>query len=146
MSGLPPPKSPPLALSVADRTRHPILTHARGTAPFRQLEDHFRPLGDARLVPGSNIAACLQMALDGLGIACLPRAMLGTQLTSGSLMELAYPWHPDTLQFHARHNLDPAPTYVTAAAQMARVLSPQSIRFPDLLHSKKRFFLMGGLV
>lgn len=112
------------SLSAADLMRHPILTHARGTAPFRQLEDHFRPLGAARLVPSSNIAACLQMALDGLGIACLPRAMLGGPLASGALRELDYLWHPDALQFQARHDTDPAPTYLIEAARIAQRLSP----------------------
>lgn len=105
-------------------TRHPILTHARATAPFRQLEDHFRPLGAVRLVPSSNIAVCLQMALDGLGIACLPRAMLDQHLAAGALRELDYVWRPDALQFEARHNTLPTPTFVVEAARIAQKLFP----------------------
>lgn len=113
------------ACTVADITRHPILTHARGTAPYRQLEEHFRAQRvAARLVPSSNIAACLQMTQDGLGIACLPKAMLETLLSSGKLRELAYPWRPDALRFEARYNMDPVPTYISEAAVLAQRLSP----------------------
>lgn len=111
-------------LTAQDITRHPILTHARNTVPFRQLEDHFRPLGPARLVPSSNMSACLQMALDRLGIACLPRAMLTAPLATGALRELDYDWHPGALRFYARHEADPAPTYVTEAARLAQRLFP----------------------
>ncbi len=112
------------ALTAADITRHPILTHARGTVPFRQLEDHVRPLGPARLVPSSNMSACVQMVLDGLGIACLPRAMLTTPLSTGALRKLDYTWHSDALRFQARHDAEPAATYVTEAAKLAHKLFP----------------------
>lgn len=112
------------ALAPQDMMRHPILTHARGTIPFRQLEDHFRPLGPARLVPSSNISACLQMALDGLGVACLPRAMVTAHLASGSLRALGYAWQPDALRFFARYEADPAPPYISAAASLAQRLFP----------------------
>ncbi len=117
------------ALGPQDIFRHPILTHARGTVPFRQLEDHFRPLGPARLVPSSNMSACLQMALDGLGIACLPRAMVTAPLAAGALRVLDYPWHPDALRFHARHDADPAAPFVTEAALLAqRLFPPEDIK------------------
>ena len=118
-----PDLAPAAPLTAADLTRHPILAHARSTASFRQLEDHLRPLGGARLVPGSNLASCLQMAMYGLGIACLPRALLTAAPAHGSLLELDYPWHPEGLQFHARHDLDPAAIHITEAALIAQRLS-----------------------
>lgn len=123
---------PPGPLTAQDLIRHPILTHARGTVPFRQIEDHFRApnaetggaelLGRARLVPGSNMSVCLQMALDGLGVACLPRAMVEGALSSGTLLALDYGWQPDALQFYARH--DGTATHIREAAQIARQLFP----------------------
>ncbi len=112
------------ALTSQDITRHPILTHARGTVPFRQLEEHFRPLGPARLVPSSNMSACLQMAQDGLGVACLPRAMVTALLASGGLRALDYAWAPSALRFYARHEAEPAPPHVTEAALLAQRLFP----------------------
>lgn len=123
-----PPETPlPGPLTAQELIRHPILTHARGTVPFRQLEDHFRALnpalpGRARLVPGSNMSVCLQMALDGLGVACLPRAMVDSALSAGTLRVLDYAWQPDALRFYARH--DSTATHVREAAQIARQLFP----------------------
>jgi DNA-binding transcriptional LysR family regulator len=108
-----------------DMTAYRILTHARNTTPFRQLHDHFHGLGiAARLVPSSNIGACLQMTLDGIGIACLPRAMVQRQLAAGRLVELGYDWRPDPLRFAARYEHDPAPAYFAIAAEIAQGLSP----------------------
>lgn len=104
---------------------HPVLTHARGTDPFRQVDDHIRSLGlPARLIPSSNNAICLHMALDGLGVACLPEAMLTDALAEGRLRRIDYGWHPDSLRFAARWMLDPAPPYLVAAVEIAQDLFP----------------------
>lgn len=114
-----------VGLRAEDLACHRIFTHARGSAPFRQLEEHFRATGQAaRLVPASNIGACMQMALDGLGIACLPEAMLTEPLRDARLRRIDYPWQPGDLVFAARWNLDPTPSYVAAAAAIARSLFP----------------------
>ncbi|MFC3614651.1 LysR family transcriptional regulator [Lutimaribacter marinistellae] len=111
-------------LSEADLTANPVLTHARGTHPFQQLEAHFRATRiAARLVPSSNIAACLRMSVDGLGIACLPDRMLTPYLEDGRLRRLDYPWVPDDLRFAARYLSDPAPAYLSGAIKIARCLS-----------------------
>ena len=75
-------------------------------------------------MPASNVAVCLQMAQDGLGIACLPVAMLGTALGAERLRRLDYGWAPDDLRFAARYLVDPAPTYMRVALEIARRLSP----------------------
>lgn len=119
--------APELATGIdpANMTRHRIFTHARGSAPFRQLEEHFRATGQrARLVPASNIGSCLQMALDGLGIACLPEAMLSDPLRDGRLQQIDYSWRPADLVFAARWNLDPTPSWLAEAAQIAQGLFP----------------------
>lgn len=101
--------------------RHPVITHARGTIPFRQIAEHFRKTGlRPRLIPSSNIAACLQMTLDGLGIACLPEPMVVPHLAAGRLVRLSYGWHPDDLVFEARYDAETAPRYLREAASLAR--------------------------
>ncbi|MFZ1470256.1 MAG: LysR family transcriptional regulator [Paracoccaceae bacterium] len=113
------------ALTPATLADHRILTHARHTAPYRQLQEHFRDHGvTARLVPASNIAAGLQMTIDGLGLACLPRAMILRDLTAGHLEELSYGWHPEGLRFAARSEMAPLPPFVAEAMRIAQALSP----------------------
>ncbi len=112
-------------LTAEDFTARPVLTHARGSYPYQQLEEHFRRIRiAARLVPSSNIAACLQLCVDGLGIACLPEGMVVPFLADGRLMVLEYGWRPDDLRFAGRYLLDPVPGYLRGALDIARELSP----------------------
>lgn len=120
---------PAAKVTAADLSRHPILSHPRGTVPHRQLDDHFRSLGaKARIVPATNNAVCLQMTLDGLGIACLPRPMIEDHLATGRLGEINYVWRPDALFFEARCDLDPLPPYIAEATRIAQRLSPPEDR------------------
>lgn len=108
-----------------DLARHAVLTHSRGTIPQRQLEGHFREIGQVvRLVSASNIGTCLQMTLDGLGVACLPEDMMAEPLADGRLRRLDYAWRPDDLQFAARYLVEPAPPYLIEAIALAQRLYP----------------------
>jgi DNA-binding transcriptional LysR family regulator len=101
--------------------RLPILTHARGTRPWRELAAHFRTHRlTPRLVPSSNLATCLQMTLDRLGIASLPRPMVGAALREGRLVEIGYPWRQDDLRFEARFDADRAAPWLAQAARLAQ--------------------------
>lgn len=121
----------PTTVTAGDIARHPVLTHARGSEPFRQLDEHFHQIGQrVRLVPSSNIAAIMHMAIDGLGIACLPKAMVNDAMTDGRLAPLDYAWRPDALEFAARWILDPTPQFVRGAASIAQELFPPSDHTP----------------
>ncbi|XDA97502.1 LysR family transcriptional regulator [Sulfitobacter sp. LCG007] len=104
-----------------DILAHPILTHARGTQPYDQLAAHLADAGSIRprLVPSSNLAACMQMAMDGYGLACLPRAQVRTPLAQGRLLQLDYRWTPDPLSFAARFDPTRCPDFVAQAARLA---------------------------
>jgi len=56
-------------------TDYPLLTHAKETLSVKQLAAHFASHA-MRYVPSSSLSACLKMATDGLGVACLPEAMI----------------------------------------------------------------------
>ena len=106
------------SLRLEDLAAHPILTHARGSWPHRLLADHFH-MRSARLVPSSNLATCLQMTVDGMGVAVLPKAMASRELVEGGLMALDYHWTPADLEFQARYQSDKSPRYVVQAASLA---------------------------
>lgn len=112
-------------LTLVDLVAHPVLTHARGTLPFEQLADHIAgaKAGHVRLVPSSNMAACLQMTIDGIGIACMPEAMVRKEIAGRRLVQLRYPWMPDPLRFAARYDADAKPSFVAEAATMAAAIS-----------------------
>ncbi|HBS48802.1 MAG TPA: LysR family transcriptional regulator [Rhodobacteraceae bacterium] len=110
-------------LSLDELAAQPILTHARQTLPFQQLQTHVARARRARLVPSSNFSACLRMTHEGLGVACLPLAMVREELEAGRLERLRYLWVPDDLRFAARFHRDRAPLPVREAARIAQEVS-----------------------
>ncbi|SFL01293.1 LysR family transcriptional regulator [Shimia haliotis] len=111
-------------LTWGDLAERPILTHARGTLPFTQISAHTakNPNQTTRLVPSTNMSACIQMTVEGLGVACLPESMVRQELSNGKLVALNYPWCPDALQFFARFE-DTSPHFVRQAADLAAKVS-----------------------
>ena len=116
-------------LSTSDLLRYPILTHARDTRPYEEVANHFRGRQNsaARLVPSSNLAACLHMTIDAMGIAALPAAMVRDSLANGSLVRINYEWCPDNLEFRARYDAERSPKFVSEAAVLAREVSESYI-------------------
>ncbi|WP_380052977.1 LysR family transcriptional regulator [Falsihalocynthiibacter sp. SS001] len=108
-------------ITAADICAHPLLTHARNTRLFDEINTHFSSLPDVRprLVPSSNLAACAHMAIEGMGIAALPQAMITKELEGGDLVPLPYHWHPQNLVFMARYDAHRVPRYVTTASEIA---------------------------
>ncbi len=105
--------------------QYPILTHARGTVPYNEVSNHFSSLADsrARLVPSSNLAACIHMTVDGLGVATVPAAMVTEELQRGELVRIQYDWTPNSLAFAARYDAERSATYVARAAAIASEIS-----------------------
>ena len=114
-----------------------ILTHARGTRSYEQTMEHLKAAGcgHARLATSTTLAACRQMTVDGLGIACLPAAMVKRDLAEGRLRQVAYPWAPDALEFFARYDAGTAPAFVATAAEIAAEISAAEIGSENLIQS-----------
>lgn len=116
--------SPRLGLvgsNIATFASHTILTHARNTRHFVELSAHFRDSFEqpVRIVPSSNLAASLQMTLDGLGIAPMSRTLVEKYLDSGELVEFPYEWKPTALIFTASYAHTPASFLLKRAAELA---------------------------
>lgn len=110
-------------LSLDALVEFPLLTHARETEPFIQIEKHLQHTDNVRLVPSTNLAACLHMTIEGLGIACLPYAMVRSELAENKLTQLNYQWSPAPLRFVARYEKDSARYHVKRAASIAKEVS-----------------------
>jgi len=116
---LPLPKNSRIKL--ADLTQYPVLTHARGTIPYDEVAAHFAARRDLtiRLVPSSNLSACIHMAIDGYGSTTVPAAMVFKELKKGELCQIDYPWTPASLNFFARYDIEKSPEFVERAAELA---------------------------
>ena len=108
-----------------DLSQQTILTHARNTRSFVEISSHFRERvdGTVRIVPSSNLMACLLMAIEGLGITCLPYPIVQDSLTSGILMAIDYPWTPTPLAFTASYPYSPKSQIIHTVAQLAQSIA-----------------------
>ena len=118
------------SVGIEDLVRYPILTHARGTVPYDEVAAHFGARHDlpVRLVPSSNIAACIQMTIDGFGVATVPEAMVASELCGGELVRIGYAWTPHSLSFSARYDAHRAAPFVARAAALAGEISQRFAR------------------
>lgn len=110
-----------------------ILTHARGTRPFEEIDAHFKQIKGkpAALIPSSSIGPSRHMAIDGLGIACLPASMVHHDVRNGKLVEIKYPWVPTSLQFLARYDAETSSSLVEKVARLAQEIS---LKYPKTLN------------
>lgn len=104
-----------------DLIQHPILTHTRHTQAYLEVVEHFdtKPAAPMRIVPSNSLSAAMHMAMDGLGIAVLPRSLLAQHLTEGTLSEVAHHWRPSPLRVAARYHAERAARFVQSAAVIA---------------------------
>ena len=126
--------SPALGLADARLTpevlaHYTVLAHARGTLPYEQISAHFTSMQPevVQVTQSSDMGACLQMTLDGLGIACLPHVMVSEHLAAGTLRQAQYAWVPDPLCFGARYDEESAPTFVRETAQIAAQIADRAL-------------------
>ena len=77
-------------VGLADIARHPLITYARNTEPYTALRELFARAGLRPTIHASaSLATVVHMALDGIGIAILPPAILPGMAARGRLRAIA---------------------------------------------------------
>lgn len=78
---------PPGPASLETLARFPIITFSRGTQPYIAIKELFAraDLPPLRLHASASLAPVVRMALDGIGIAAIPPAIVPQELRSGRL-------------------------------------------------------------
>lgn len=116
------------ALVVPDLVAFNVLTHARHTQSYLELCDHANAIGlsKARFVPSSSLSSCLQMAVEGMGVALVPAAMAQKDVAAGRLGALTVDWTALPLRVAARFHADKAGRFVQQAAVLASEVAKQS--------------------
>lgn len=104
-------------LKLNELTHWPIITYAKNTKPFAQINHRFRELGDipVRFFSSSSLAASMRMTLDGVGISALPDAVIAAELERGELLQLDVEWEPKELFFTASYS-NVLPNYIVEYA------------------------------
>lgn len=115
------------ALGLADLARFPILSYARGTAPHAELAELFaRPdLPSPRIFANASLSSMARMALDGIGIGALPRAVVAREIAAGTLRVLDAAPVPAPLAFSACFLADPADGLARTVAELAGAVAHQ---------------------
>ncbi|MBD3666122.1 LysR family transcriptional regulator [Sulfitobacter aestuariivivens] len=107
-----------------------ILTHARHTQAVQELEA-FADAGGfdkGQIVNSSSLASCLPMAMDGMGVALLPKPLVQDAVAAGTLVELSCDWTPSALETYSRFDPDRSARFVAKASALA---AQAAARFDD---------------
>ncbi len=115
------------SMSLAEAAQFPLLTFSRATRPNAELSEQVRLIngGDPRIFGSSSLAACRQMAVDGVGVAVLPVSCLKDDLEAGRLETVAVDWTPPDLCFTASFAAQPENPLAAVVAQVAQRVSDE---------------------
>lgn len=116
--------------TIADLFTHSILTHARHSRASSELAElaDLHGLSKDQIVHSNSLASCLPMAVDGMGVALLPRQIVRQAISAGQLLELQCPWTPSNLDVYARYDDKRVPRFVRHAAEIANQIASNARR------------------
>jgi DNA-binding transcriptional LysR family regulator len=115
-------------LSLHDLARHPIITFGRRTQPYETVKSLFnRPdMPTTKIHASASLATIVHMALEGLGVAVIPMAIVEEEIASGKLQLLETNVRVPSLTFSASWLARPSAIAVKIVAELAAKLAQQS--------------------
>src|ERR1700751_4187670 len=115
--------------SVQELAKFPIITFARKTQPYETVRSLFnRPdLPPMRLHASASLATVMHMAIEGLGIAVIPAAIVENELPDGRLQQLKTAFHMQPLTFCAAWLSPPEEIAVERVANLAGQIAHTSM-------------------
>src|ERR1700738_4771735 len=115
-------------LTVEDLAKFPIITFPRKTQPYEIVRSLFnRPdLPPIRLHASASLATVIHMAIEGLGIAVIPTAIIENELADGRLQLLATDLKISPLTFSASWLASPDTVAVELVADLAGKIAQSS--------------------
>jgi len=108
-------------MSAHDLAQYPIITFPRKTQPYELIRSLFnRPdLPSVRLHASASLATVIHMAIEGLGIAVIPTAIVENEIADGRLRMLTTEISIPSLTFSASWLASPDALAVELVAQIA---------------------------
>ena len=115
-------------LSVHELAKHPIITFPRKTQPYEIVRSLFNlpELPPIRLHASASIATVIHMAIEGLGIAVIPTAIVQNELADGRLQLLTTNLQMQPLTFGASWLSSPDTVAIELVAGLAAQLAQES--------------------
>ena len=101
--------------------RHAFITYQKNTINYQQIRQAFRAriAATPRIHVSASLATIIRMAVDGIGIAVIPAAVIGPELARGELRLLDADLLLPPLHFTASHRTAPDATLIPMLAQTA---------------------------
>src|SRR5215472_5258288 len=120
-------------VGLRDLARFPIITFPRKTQPYEIVRSLFnRPdLPPIRLHASASLATVIHMAVEGLGIAVIPTAIVENELASGQLRLLSTDLKIPPLTFSASWLESPDTLAVERVVDLAAKIAQGSIAIED---------------
>jgi len=116
-------------VGLRDLARFPIITFPRKTQPYEIVRSLFnRPdLPPIRLHASASLATVIHMAVEGLGIAVIPSAIVENELRDGRLQQLDADVNIAPLTFSASWLASPETVAVERVAELAGRIAQESL-------------------
>ncbi|RYX99076.1 MAG: LysR family transcriptional regulator [Bradyrhizobiaceae bacterium] len=116
-------------LSVEDLAKHPIITFPRKTRPYEVVRSLFNKpaLPPIRLHASASLATVIHMAIEGLGIAVIPTAIVQNELADGRLHLLNTNVPIQPLTFAASWLASPDTVAIELVANLAARLAQETM-------------------
>ena len=120
-------------LKVQDLAKFPIITFPRKSQPYEIVRSLFnRPdLPPIRLHASASLATVIHMAVEGLGIAVIPSAIVENELRDGRLQQLDADVNIAPLTFSASWLASPDTLAVELVADLAARIAQQTTTIVD---------------
>ena len=115
--------------TLQELAKFPIITFARKTQPYEWVRSLFnRPdLPPIRLHASASLATVIHMAIEGLGIAVIPAAIVENELADGRLQELKTDINLQPLTFCAAWLASPDEIAIERVANLAGQIAHTSM-------------------
>ncbi|WP_316167970.1 MULTISPECIES: LysR family transcriptional regulator [unclassified Bradyrhizobium] len=119
-------------LTIAEIAKFPIITFPRKTQPYENVRSLFnRPdLPPIRLHASASLATVIHMAIEGLGVAVIPAAIVARELADGCLQELKTDMRISPLTFTASWLASPEMIAIERVAELAAQTAQMSSQAP----------------
>ena len=117
--------SPELGLNTASSTqaftRWPIITYARNTVPYHEINRHFteQQIYPVQYYSVSALSASVKLVESGVGVATLPKEVIKEQIEDGRLMIIDSDWTPNPLTFTVSYITTPDSLLIEEAVKVA---------------------------
>ena len=102
-------------------TRWPIITYARNTVPYHEINRHFtgQKINPVQYYSVSALSASVKLVESGVGVATLPKEVITEQLKDGRLTIIEAEWVPKPLTFTVSYITTPDSLLIEEAVKLA---------------------------